>query len=413
MTDYRVKNRKTGQILLLLLPAITITTVALLTLAALRGTVAHPPEVHLSDDALLLVSGQNQLAMSLYRQLAGSGDSFFFSPYGVTTMLAVFRLAAEGGTAEQLSDVLNCKLPGPQLFRALCELEKSLQWYRQGWNVKLETALHLDPPMGVALKSRFENELSECLGKDFTITQQDQTAVPDRNRTAGETTDIQLAWVHNLSFDGEWQHPFRDRETQPTPFYLPGGDSIQVEMMNQEGMFRYSQNDSLQILELPYSGETTSLLIMLPRAGIGLGKIEQQLTVENLEVWLSSLQEREVVVSLPRFHQQNRLDLVQPLQRLGLTAPFNCGAEFSLIESNLPQWLATIYQKSFIEVTEEGTRAEALTFSVIVMSRLPEPPRPEVFNADHPFIYLLRENRTGLLLFCGRVLDPRESGAGD
>ena len=162
----------------------------------------------------------------------------------------------------------------------------------------------------------------------------------------------------------------------------------------------------MQILELPYDDQEMSMLILLPRKKDGLAEVENSLTVASLKQWTGNLPRARVQVFLPRFELTCGFTLNQALTAMGMTDAFDMDkADFSDIDGNR-HWLflGAVFHKAFIAVDEEGTEAAAATVIGVQRSGLSAP--PPIFRADHPFLFLIRENITGSILFLGRVVDP-------
>jgi serpin B len=174
--------------------------------------------------------------------------------------------------------------------------------------------------------------------------------------------------------------------------------------MTMKGELRYAQEDDLQILELPYTGGDLSMLVLLPSQVNGLGKLEASLTLENLNRWSRVLRAHEVQVFLPKFKIEFPMKLNETLKAMGMQDAFECTADFSGLDGSKLLFIKAVLHKAFVEVNEEGTEAAAAT-AVVVKARSMGPP-PAVFRADHPFVFLIRENLTGNILFLGRLVNP-------
>ena len=162
----------------------------------------------------------------------------------------------------------------------------------------------------------------------------------------------------------------------------------------------------LKMIELPYRGGDSSMLILLPDDKDGLAKLEATLTLDQLVGWFPSMQATGLNLILPKFTFTSKLDLVGDLKDLGLNRPFVFGdADFSGMDGGKDLFISQAIQKAFIEVNEEGTKAAAVTEVAVMLGAAPPP--PITFRADHPFLYFIRDNKTGTILFMGRVVDPR------
>jgi serpin B len=181
--------------------------------------------------------------------------------------------------------------------------------------------------------------------------------------------------------------------------------------MRQEGHFKYGERDSVQMLELPYSGSTLSMLILLPREKDGLPELERKFSVENLSRWENALTWKEIDVALPKFKITSTFRLDKILSAMGMVDAFiPAKADFSGMDGK-PGWLfiGAVLHQAYVDVHEEGTEAAAATAVVAPMMAAPSG-FPLVFRVDHPFLFLIRENKSGTLLFLGKVIDPTRAG---
>ena len=175
--------------------------------------------------------------------------------------------------------------------------------------------------------------------------------------------------------------------------------------MHRTGDFRYSEGDGRQVLELPYEGNDLAMVIILPREADGLGALEATLSSQNLEAWLAGLRRQKVRIALPRFTMTSSFRLEKALKSLGMTDAFTGRADFSGMNGRGGLFISAVIHKAFVDVNEEGTEAAAATAVVMMKSAAPKP--PVIFQADHPFLFLIRDNASGSILFMGRLMDPR------
>ena len=173
--------------------------------------------------------------------------------------------------------------------------------------------------------------------------------------------------------------------------------------MRKTYRYRYGEDDGLQVLELPYAGDDLSMVVLLPKEIDGLAELEGRLTVENLGRWTKHLWQSEVQVSLPRFEITFPFRLDGTLISMGMVDAFG-DADFSGMDGSQVLYISAVLHKAFVAVNEEGTEAAAAT--AVVMRAKGVPLSPPVFRADHPFVFLIRENSTGSILFLGRVANP-------
>jgi serpin B len=212
-----------------------------------------------------------------------------------------------------------------------------------------------------------------------------------------------------IYFKGKWETPFGKSDTQDEPFYAEGKTPNMPMMVQRNSHHRYAEADGVQILEKPYIGGDVSMLIVLPPRKPGaLSEVEEAMTADKLQSWIEALQTREVHLYLPRFKIETAYNLIEPLKSLGIQKAFSMNdADFSGIkEESEPLWIGMVFQKTSLQVDEEGTIAVAALGMGGMGGIMPKPPPIPVFRADHPFLFLIRDTRTGSILFMGRMMEP-------
>jgi serine protease inhibitor len=202
-----------------------------------------------------------------------------------------------------------------------------------------------------------------------------------------------------------------------TPKLVPADGSVLAATYPDVGGF--------QAIELPYKGGDLAMVVLLPRSPDGLARLEQLLTADRLTKWLGRFTPRGVDTALPRFQQRSQLELSASLRALGMARAFvdpttGAGAQFEGIngaeDPSKKLFVGAVFHQAFVEVTEKGTEAVAATAMAMACgdaepSRVEMVPFRPVFRADHPFLFLIRDAKSGTILFLGRMLDP-EAGAG-
>jgi serpin B len=216
-----------------------------------------------------------------------------------------------------------------------------------------------------------------------------------------------LVLTSAIYFYGKWQDPFVSSHTGPAPFTLAGGGTTQANFMNQTSHFGYAETPAAQILEMRYAGTGFAFDVVLPKTAGGLAEVEKSLSSANLGAWFSSLGARNVQVSLPKFRAESEFSLRKALSTLGMPTAFTEQADFSGIDPKGKLAISEVVHKAFVDVSEKGTEAAAATGITMraTAMRMPEP--PVVFKADHPFLFLIRDTRSGAVLFIGRLMNPR------
>lgn len=374
--------------------------------------------------AQAVVDGNTAFALDLYRELKGEEGNLFFSPYSISTALAMTYAGARGETERQMAQTLHFTLGQDWLHPAFASLETGLQAVQQPGELQLRVANSLWPQIDYPFLEAYLSLVAEHYGVlitpvDYRQTEAARTRINTwvEEKTEKKIEDLippgmldaltTLVLVNAIYFKGNWANQFDPASTAGAPFWVTPDEPIQVPMMTQEKEFRYAEWEGLQILELPYVGNYLSMVVILPEEVGGLAALENALTVENLDRWTGRLWQREVVVFLPRFGMSWGFELSRTLIAMGMGAAFG-GADFSGMDGTTSLFIDKVLHKAFVDVNEEGTEAAAAT--AVIMAR-GMPPPPVTFRADHPFLFLIRDNKTGSILFLGRVLEPESETA--
>lgn len=204
---------------------------------------------------------------------------------------------------------------------------------------------------------------------------------------------------------------FRPQDTESAPFHISPDRVVQAPMMTRALACGYASHPALDVIALPYAAGGLAMIVLLPKGEDGLRRLERELTGAALDRWLDSLIEQEVIVSLPRFRTRSALRMEDALRSLGVVAAgVGAEADFSGIDGQA-RWLcmSALLQQTVVTVNEAGTEAAAATAGVLALLEDSAPPSPAV-QADHPFLFLIRETSSGGILFMGKLSDPTPSG---
>jgi serpin B len=387
----------------------------------------QPAESDLSTGAKAavdkLILGNTAFALDLYRTLCPATGNLFFSPYSITTALAMTYAGARGDTATQIARALHFTLAPEELHPAFARLGAELARVQASGDIQLAVANALWPQAGYPLLEPFLATLETYYGSILTsvdyrdpeavraaingwVEAQTQERIQELIPPGVLTALTRLVLTNAIYFKGQWSSQFDPALTVTSPFHVTAEATVAVPMMAQKQAFGYAEYDGLQVLELPYAGDEVAMVVLLPTQIDGLAKLETALTADKLADWLGRLRRREVQLFLPRFTVSQGVRLDQALCALGIADAFDMQrADFSGMDGR-EQWLyiAAALHKAFVEVDEEGTEAAAATAVVVAMRALPK--SPPMVRADHPFLFFIRDRRTESILFIGRVVDP-------
>lgn len=363
----------------------------------------------------------NDFAFKLYDQLKTTEGNLFFSPASIEAALAMTREGAAGNTLRQMDAVFSFD---SYVAKDWQPLENSGDMFPMvGTHVTLESANAIWVEQRFPILGTFQKAVTEKHGAQIRAA--DFSGQPDverlkvnkwvEERTRNKIKNLlpdgsvnamtRLLLVNAIYFKGDWLHAFDPEQTTDAPFWISLKESVAVPMMAlKEKRFAYGENDCFQTLELPYEGEEVSMLLILPKARDGLAHIEECFAPGKLKACTDGMRKLEVNVMLPRFQVESTFAaLKRTLAALGMTDAFNAQlADFSGISPER-LFISDVVHKAFVEVNEEGTEAAAATGIIIRTTSMPAPPK--VFRADRPFLFLIRENTSGNILFMGRICD--------
>lgn len=215
-------------------------------------------------------------------------------------------------------------------------------------------------------------------------------------------TDAVMYLVNAIYFKGIWRKHFDTKNTKEADFTNEMGNQVKVNMMYQKDTFAYVQDGYAQYLDMPYGNKAFSMTVILPVDGKTTGDVLSYLTTDNWNNILKNSTTKEVEVYLPRFKTQYKFQLNDPLKSMGMSTAFTDLADFSKI-ANVSLKVSRVLHDTYVEVTEEGTEAAAVTTVEIIATAMPVPPPTPVFKVNKPFLFVIREQSTGVILFIGKM----------
>jgi len=407
----------------------TLLCALLCVLGASAILAAQPPATKMpakTADQSEAVKGSNAFAVDLYHQLGAKPGNLFFSPESISTAFAMTYAGARGQTAAEMQKVFHFTLPPDRLHPAMGALLAGMNAPHQGYALSVADALwaeqdeHFFPAY---LKLVETNYRAGFHAVDFksapesvraTINQWVEKQTNDKIQNLlgpGTVTPLtRLILTNAIYFKGNWAAGFDKDQTKDEEFHLSAAQTVKTPLMHRTDGYRYYDGGTFQALELPYAGNELSMVVLLPKEIGGLPAIEKSLTSTAANAWLEKLKfEDKVILTLPRFKTPQQFELKDTLGKMGMAQAFSNTADFSGMDGKPDLFISAAIHKAYIDVNEEGTEAAAAT-GVVMRQALARAPMPEsppiVFTADHPFLFLIRENASGAILFMGRVTDP-------
>jgi serpin B len=380
-------------------------------------------------DTTALVAGNSQFAFNLYQALKDNPGNLFYSPYSITQALAMTYAGANGKTQQQMAAALQFTLPqGDRLNAALNALDLGLTATGKSQDAHTAFTLAMANALwgqsGYAFQPDFLDVLSQYYGAgmhtlDFAkdqeaarqainqwVSQQTNQRIQDLIARGVITPDTRMVLTNAIYFKASWQNEFNKSQTADGPFILGRDATVQVPMMHEMAFYGYVKENGVTVVELPYSNADFSMVIVMPDPDT-LQSFEQSLDANKMAALINDLKQEEVDLTMPKFTFDDSFGLAKTLQGLGMTDAFTPGvADFSKIDGGKGKlFIQDVVHKAFIAVDEQGTEAAAATGVVVGTSAMPVETAKVVI--DHPFLFLIRDQQSGTILFVGRVVNPK------
>ena len=375
-----------------------------------------------------LINANNQFAWELYARLKDkeSGKNIFFSPISIFMALGMTYEGAKEETAREIESVFHFSADGNVRRSSMAAIFNALNSHSSDYVLSIANALWVQkdyPLLDEITKIIPEYYGGRLENLDFiNEAEKSRTTINDwiEDKTQGKIENAvqpgmlnaltRLVLTNAIYFKGSWEMAFDKKDTQKEDFRVSDSETVQVDMMSlTKKEFPYAETETLQILEMPYKGDNLSMLVLLPKNN-NISSLEQGLSISQLNGWRNHLRTQKVDVYIPKFKFKSEYQLKGQLTEMGMplafTAPSgNSGADFSGFTGKRDLFIGFVKHLAFVDVNEEGTEAAAATIvgmekTAILIDR------PPVFRADHPFIFLIQEKKTGQILFIGRVTNP-------
>ena len=377
-----------------------------------------------------VVAANNDFAMDLYGQIRSNsaGKNIFFSPFSVSSALAMVYAGAKGNTKTEMENVLsfdnindnNVNVGFRKLFEAFNDPTNNYTlsvanafFGRKGYPF-LQTYLNIVTKYYYALLKNLDFAGNPAASRKFIndwVASNTNQKIKNLLSSTAITPATVAVLVNTIYFKGLWKIQFEVKKTISSTFHLTTTKSITTKIMNLAGKrFKYAEVSSLncKIIELPYDGDEVSMYILLPNSINGLAALESQLTSAKLNTAISRMYRAKVDVSIPKFNMTLKVQLKDILHAMGMKDLFD-NADLSGMDGTHNLFVSKVIHKAYIDVNEEGTEAAAATAVVVEYTSVE---LPKTFKADHPFLFFIREKVTGSILFSGRVVEPPKAGSG-
>ncbi len=378
------------------------------------------PKITLSKKSAEIIEADHAFGFELFREVCRESDeeNIMISPMSVSYALGMTYNGAAGTTLDAFNEVLH--------FGGLSNVEVN-----ESYKDLMHQLLNLSEEVEFALANSIWYKEGYPVLEDFIKTNEDYflAAVEEADFSDPKTLDLINGWIEKqtndkirdmldyipgsavmylinaIYFNADWKYEFPKEDSYEGEFKLETESQTAVDYMVVEGDFQYTSTDDFTAVELPYSDSSFSMLVMLPGQESSISSLIESLDLASWDNWFEHSQRLGVRVVLPKFKYEFKDLLNQALMSLGLGVAFTDNADFSRIVSAGGIHISRVIHQTFIDVQEEGTEAAAATI-VEIKENSSSGGGSITFHADHPFLYLIKENSTGAIVFIGKVGRP-------
>ncbi|TJZ60052.1 serpin family protein [Sphingobacterium olei] len=370
-----------------------------------------------------LVDLNNEFAFDMMAQLSGNitaNENLFFSPLSVGAALTMTSNGAKGETLSQMQKALNMDGIDAELVNAYYKkLITDLPYLNAKTNIEIANSIWYTNEFSVRNsfldmnRNYFNAEISPL---DFSnpqalnringwVNEKTKTKIPSiLDQIPG---DVVMYLINAIYFKGAWDYKFDKSKTKKEDFKKSDGEVIQTDFMETEHTFNTASTTDYEAIQLPYTDRKFDMVLVKSKPGKSLDNLkatfQDPAAIKSL---VEGLRGTKAKVHLPKFKISYESSLAPMLVSFGMVKPFNVGADFTGITENGGVYISDVKHKAFVEVSEEGTEAAAVTIVGIELTSMPQPQEPIVIRFDEPFLFFIREASSGLVLFAGQINDP-------
>ncbi|MCK5137788.1 MAG: serpin family protein [Bacteroidales bacterium] len=380
------------------------------------------PKITLNKKAAEIIEADKAFGFELFREvyILSEEDNIMISPLSVSYALGMTYNGAAGTTLEAFNDVLHF---GDLTTEEVNESYKDL----------MDQLLNLDDKVDFSIANSIWYRLGFQVLPEFINTNKDyfDAAVKEIDFSDPQTVEVINQWIEDktngkikdmldfipgnavmylinaIYFNATWKYEFEKEDTYQGDFNLADGTKHQADYMRVSGNFVYTSNEDFTAVELPYGDSTFSMVVMLPSPENEVSDLVVKMDVAHWDSWFDNSSFTGVQIDLPKFKYEFKELLNEPLTDLGLGVAFSeFEADFTRINPAGNLFISRVIHQTFIDVQEEGTEAAAATIVEISLTSSGGGGSPIYFKADKPFLYLIKENSTGAIVFIGKVGKP-------
>lgn len=398
------------------------------------GTLVQSNKARLSasnvpaSDVQAQAADNTTFAFNLYAQLKATPGNLFFSPYSISSALAMTWAGAQSDTETAMADALHFSLPGARLHPAFNALDTALAsradeggsgtddgpfrltvanalWTQQDLPIQPAFLDTLAENYGAGVRQEDFKTAAEPARADINAWVADQTEdlIPELLAKGSVESSTRLVLTNAVYFDAAWAQPFNPGATQSQPFHALDGSSPSASLMHESLETQYAQGDGWEAVELPYSNPSLTLTVIVPKEG-QFAAVESKLSASFLGQVVGAEAPTEVQLAFPKVDVTTEASLRDPLTALGMGVAFSDQADLSGIDGQRDLRISAVIHQATVKMDESGTRAAAAT--AVTVGTTAAHLNPVTLTVDRPFFLVLRDQPTGTVLFLGRVTEP-------
>ena len=374
----------------------------------------------------------NAFAFNFYKKFHNDPEktgNLFNSPYSIFTALAMTYEGARGVTAEEMKSVLNIDQDNESFHQYMQTLYTYLN---ENSEYNISTANALWPSIDYTMLPEYVDVIETFYGGKVTeidysdpaaaaeiintwVEEQTNNLIQDLIPESSIDPDMtRLILTNAIYFKGDWKIQFDKDNTTDRDFTTSSGQIIQAQTMQlveTEDVFNYTEGEKYQVLELPYNGDETSMMIFLPKDGYDLSDVINSMDKDSYSQNIDSMSSKQVDTYIPKFEIKTPLyNLNDYLKNLGMQTVFTNAADLSGLDGIGLLCISDVLHKAYIKVNEEGTEAAAATAVITKLTSVDpgDEPARTVFDCDHPFFFTIHHKETNTVLFMGNIQNPLE-----
>jgi len=369
-----------------------------------------------------LIKANNEFSFKIYNATKSDLKNFFISPFSLNIALSIANEGANTTTRQEMDKLLSIEKMDnrAESYRTLINnVTSPINFEKNAGNqiylansMWINESLKLKDAFQQTIQNNYSSEIFRFSTKNLSTASKelnDWVSQKTQNKIkniSGIDKDTRLSIVNAIYFMGEWNIPFKKEKTKVKKFHTIQKDAIDIDFMYNKAFYKYYEDNEIQSVYLPYKQDQFKMIVILPKEMYGLNDIEKKLNPEYLSKIEKSNPSCEVQLSFPKFKIESELFPIERIEKMGYTEMFSNKADFSKMSDESIK-IGNIIHKTFIEIDETKTEAAAITEIGMVgnASIRKVQPTPKIFNADHPFIFLIVEKNTDAIVFIGRFVE--------